>query len=62
MLAMYVAQDQEDWDQHLEVLFAYRSSKHDTTGYLPYYLLFGAETIIPADSVSKGEQSPDDKG
>ena len=31
----------EDWEAHLQLLFAYRTTKHATTGLSPYEVLFG---------------------
>ena len=40
------------WHESVDkVLFAYNSTKHDTTGFSPYYLMFGREPILPLDLV-----------
>ena len=37
-----------DWDKHLdEVLGAYNSTRHATTGFSPYILTRGTEKAIP---------------
>lgn len=47
MLAMYVSSDHRDWDTALPfVTFAYNSSRHDTAGYSPFYLLYGREPTL----------------
>lgn len=52
MLAKYVAADHQDWDIHLPyVTFAYNSSRHDTAGYSPFYLLYGREPALPLDTL-----------
>lgn len=52
MLSMYVSADHRDWDVALPyVTFAYNSSRHDTAGYSPFYLLFGREPALPLDTV-----------
>ena len=39
-----------DWDEYLQaVLFSYRCSTNDATGYSPYYLLNGRAPTIPSD-------------
>lgn len=52
MLAMYVSADHHDWDVLLPyVTFAYNSSRLDTAGYSPFFLLFGREPTLPLDTV-----------
>lgn len=49
---MYVSDDHRDWDNALPfVTFAYNSSRHDTAGYSPFYLLYGRDPILPFDTV-----------
>lgn len=51
MLAKYVSSDHSDWDIALPyVTFAYNSSRHDTAGYSPFFLLFGREPTLPLDT------------
>lgn len=48
MLSMYCAKDQQCWDEYLpQVLLAYRSSVHSTTGFTPNFLVFGREVTLP---------------
>jgi hypothetical protein len=52
MLAKLVSEKQKDWDNKLEaVAFAYRNSVQESTGFSPYYLIYGRDTHIPADIV-----------
>lgn len=52
MLSFYVSGDHGDWDVVLPyVTFAYNSSRHDTAGYSPFYLLFGREPSLPLDTL-----------
>ena len=40
----------EDWDLvHSEVMFAYNTNVHSTTGFTPYFLMFGVEAHIPSE-------------
>lgn len=49
---MYVSKDHLDWDSTLPyVTFAYNSSRHDTTGFSPFYLLFGRHPALPFDTL-----------
>lgn len=46
------------WHQHLpEVVQAYNTTPHCTTGFSPYFLLFGREATLPID-VRLGRASP----
>jgi hypothetical protein len=48
MIAIFVSDNQSDWDQQLPLLTAaYRSCVHDTTKYTPNMLMFGREAYLP---------------
>jgi hypothetical protein len=50
MLAMFVNENRNDWDDHLPfVLMAYRSTIHDSTKCSPNMLMFGRENTLPVD-------------
>ena len=50
MLAMYVADNQKDWDYWLpQITFAYRCSKHSTTGLKPFEVMYGRKPVLPVD-------------
>ncbi|KAF0730073.1 hypothetical protein AaE_009327, partial [Aphanomyces astaci] len=50
MLKIYVNDHQTDWDTYLpRLLFAYRTSHHDTLGDSPYFCLFGRDPTLPLD-------------
>ena len=50
MLAKVVNENQKNWDTCLQkVLFAYRTSIHDTTGFTPFHLVFGRTPNLPVD-------------
>lgn len=50
MLSMYVSETHLNWDEFLGyVVFAYNVDIQDSTGYAPYYLLFGNNARLPFD-------------
>ena len=45
-----ISQEEEDWDRNLPlVMYAYRTSIHETTGATPFSLMFGREARLPID-------------
>ena len=51
-LSMYCATDQHHWDENLpQVILAYRSSVHATTGFTQNFLMFGREITLPLQAV-----------
>ncbi|GBN12921.1 Transposon Ty3-I Gag-Pol polyprotein [Araneus ventricosus] len=52
MLSMYVDVEQRNWDQILPfVTFAYNTSRQETTGLTPFYLLHGREAETTLDTI-----------
>jgi transposase InsO family protein len=50
MLKMFVNENRSDWDEHLPyVMMAYRSSRQDSTGCTPNWLMLGREVSLPID-------------
>ena len=50
MVAMYVSENQTNWDSVLPgVLFGYRTSKHKSTKETPFQLLYGRRARLPND-------------
>lgn len=49
-LTKYVSENQKDWDRWVPMfLLAYRSAKHETTGFSPAELYFARDLRIPLD-------------
>ena len=62
MLAMFVGEHRDDWDDLLPaMMMAYRSSVHESIGFSPYRLMFREECTLPMDvGLSRRTQdSPD---
>ena len=54
MLSKCLDQNQSDWSTLLPfVLLAYRSSVRESTGFTPYFLVFGHEMLFPLDLMYK---------
>lgn len=50
------------WPEHLsELVYAYNVTPHSSTGYSPYYLLFGIQPHLPVDALLGQEPVTDDK-
>ena len=50
MLSMYVNTDHKNWGEVLPyVTFAYNTSRLESTGVTPFYLLYGREVVLSAD-------------
>jgi Integrase zinc binding domain/Integrase core domain len=50
-LAKLSNEHKTDWDRYIApVLFAYRTTKHNTTKFTPFYLMYGREVKLPMDS------------
>ena len=50
MITSYIADDNSDWDQYVSlVTFAYNTSKHSSTGVVPFTYIFGDLPTMPID-------------
>ena len=50
ILRCYVSDTQKDWDVYLpQLLLTYRSSVYSSTGYTPFFLMYGYEIPLPVD-------------
>lgn len=49
-LSMYVSMDHQDWEAPIPfVTFAYNTSRQETTGKTPIFLMHGREALLPID-------------
>ncbi|XP_033760751.1 uncharacterized protein K02A2.6-like [Pecten maximus] len=54
MLSAYVNEHHSDWDTYIPyVMMAYRSSTHETIGYMPNRLMLGREVATPLDLIDE---------
>ena len=59
MLAMFVSQEHDNWDDLLPfMMLTYNTTVHTTTGFMPYRLVFGDECYLPGNLVHR-ELRPD---
>ena len=50
MLGTLPADFKNKWPQHISTLtYAYNCTRSNTTGYSPYYLLYGRQPLLPID-------------
>ena len=66
MLAMFVSQEHDNWDDLLPfMMLAYNTTVHTSTGYTPYRLIFGDECNLPGNLVHRelrADPPPGDPG
>jgi hypothetical protein len=59
-LRNYVAADQQDWVDHLELAeFCYNNSEHSATGSTPFQMVTGKSPIVPMTWATQGQPSGD---
>ena len=63
MMRTLKADEKLDWRKHLnKVVHAYNCSKHDATGFSPFYLFFGRHPVLPVDLVIPSQNLSDKSG
>jgi hypothetical protein len=59
-LRNYVAVDQQDWVDHLELAeFCYNNSEHSATSSIPFQMVMGKSPIVPTTWAAHGQPSND---
>lgn len=59
MLAKHSREFGPQWDVHLQqLLFAYRTKPHESTGESPFFLVYGRDSRLPTDTVLDTPPSP----
>ncbi|CAG2204371.1 unnamed protein product [Mytilus edulis] len=61
MLTFYCQNDQRNWDEILpQVMMAYRSSVHASTGQTPNMMMFGRNIFLPMEAVIPRPEGPNE--
>ena len=61
MLRTLPPEKKRRWPQHIpELVYAYNVTPHSSTGYSPYFLLFGVQPHLPVDAL-KGRECVSDR-
>ena len=51
MLVKFVSSKKEKWSLYLDTCaFAYNTSRHNSTKFTPFYLMFGQQAYLPVDA------------
>ncbi len=59
MMSMYVNSAHSDWDVILPyITFAYNTSRQESTGRTPFFLLYGREAKLPIDYALRSDPNP----
>ena len=59
MLRKYIQEKKEKWDDYLDTCsFAYNTSKHESTKFSPFEIMFGRKAILPLNLDASVHQGP----
>ncbi|KAL5479604.1 hypothetical protein EMCRGX_G023150 [Ephydatia muelleri] len=59
MLRKYIQEKKEKWDDYLDTCtFAYNTSRHESTKFTPFEIMFGRKAILPLDLDASVHQGP----
>lgn len=60
MLRKYVQENRENWDAYLDTCtFSYNTSRHESTLYTPFEVMFGRKARLPIDIDMDGPNVPE---
>ena len=59
-IAKLASSEDKEWDNFVDAtLFAYRTKKHKTTGFTPFYLIYGRQATLPIELKIPGVEETD---
>jgi transposase InsO family protein len=59
-IAKLASSEDKEWDNFVDaILFAYRTKKHKTTGFTPFYLIYGRQATLPIELKIPGVEETD---
>ena len=59
-IAKLASSEDKEWDNFVDAtLFAYRTKKHKTTGFTPFYLIYGRQATLPIELKIPGVEGTD---
>ena len=59
MISMYITDEQTNWDEPLPfICFAYNTARQESTGFSPFFLLYGREPNLPVDILLGSHPNP----
>jgi hypothetical protein len=59
MLSMFVNSNHSNWDDVIDhVVFAYNTSKQESTKQTPFFMLYGREALLPIDVALGNNPNP----
>ena len=50
MLVKFIDKKKEDWEDYLDTcVYAYNTSKHESSTFTPFEVMFGRQAVLPVD-------------